>query len=131
MRSSSREDRRAAFVMLGRTLAEADVSVSRGDVRGIEVSVRRVGKAFDMYWSRCQDEIEGEAQTPLEVARCAALQALAALLGEIDQSLSRGELEDVRAALTQAIEAVEATARLQEAPKYSEIRSRFPQRSAK
>jgi hypothetical protein len=49
----------------------------------------------------------------------------------MDQALSEGNLKIVKAALDQAREAVEVTASLDEAPRNSGIRQRFPQRLAK
>jgi hypothetical protein len=131
--STSRDERRKAFLLLGRTLGEADVSISSGEVSQIEMAVKKVSKAFDLYWSRCQEDIgeAGPSATPSAEARRVILRTLTTLLLAMDQALSEGDLKMVKAALDQAKEAVEVTASLDEAPRNSGIRQRFPGRLAK
>jgi hypothetical protein len=118
--------------MLLRTLHEADASVSLGEVRSMEASVKKLGKAFDLYWSRCQADIaEPLPATPAMEARRMLLRSLAALLNEIEGSIATGDIDSIRAAIRQAKEAVEDTAALDGAPRQSEIRSRFPSRMPK
>jgi hypothetical protein len=133
MRSSPpREERRAALRALGRLLAEADSSLSRGDVAGTEATLKKVGKAFDIYWSRDEEAVSGmPSPTPIVAARRHSLRTLATALRDIDQSLSNGSLPSVKASLLRAKDVVEQSRMLEEPNRSSEIRYRFPRKLAK
>jgi soluble cytochrome b562 len=130
--TTSREERRRAFILLVKTLGEADVSLRSGEIDEIETAVGRVADAFDLYWERCQEDIGGPPiPTPTAEARVAILRTLSTLLAAMDRSLAKGDLKTVKAAIEQAREAVEVTASLDRTPGSSGIRQRFPQRRTK
>jgi len=127
MASTSNAERRAAFLLLGRALAEADASVSHGDVRRIEAAVKEVGKAFDDYSNRCREElVQTTSVSPLVGARLAMLRSLTTLLSDLERSISDGDFDSVEAAIEQAREAVELAAEFERASRQSGIRHRFP-----
>jgi soluble cytochrome b562 len=132
MRSPPREERRAALKALGRLLAEADSSLSEGDVAGTEAALKKVGKAFDVYWSRDQEAVRGmPPPTPIVAERRHALRTLASALRDIDQSLSNGSLPSVKASLLRAKDVVDQSRMLEEPNRSSEIRYRLPHKIAK
>jgi hypothetical protein len=128
-----REERRAALKALGRLLAEADSSLSEGDVAGTEATLKKVGKAFDVYWSRDQEAVAVgmPPSTPIVAARRHALRTLATALRDIDQSLSIGSLSSVKASLLRAKDVVDHSRMLEEPNRSSEIRYRLPHKLAK
>ena len=126
MRSSSafREERRAALLMLQRLLADAETSLSLGG-RGSETALEHVGEAFELF--RRQHEPEGDpaVQAPEVESRRVSLRTLARLLGEMDQSLARGDPTSIEAALEKTREALDIARRLDETHS-SGIRRRIP-----
>jgi hypothetical protein len=112
-------------------LVDAEASLAAGDAT-IDPALRRVGKAFDHFRSKYRDGPEESApQTPATEARRLALLALARVIGEMDESVSRRDPESVRVALDNAREALEICRHLDESAHSSGFRMRFPAKLAK
>jgi hypothetical protein len=131
MGSSSREQRREALLRLQRLLAEAEVTVSTGTERTIKAALKEVGKAFDV-WSRQQENrTDPAAETNAAEARRSALLILARLLGQIDDLVSRGDVDGVKAKLEKTKKALDISRKLDEQMQTSGFRLRFPRKAAK
>jgi hypothetical protein len=131
MGSSSREQRREALLRLQRLLAEAEVTVSTGTERTIKAALKEVGKAFDVWSRQQQNRTDPSAETNAAEARRSALLILARLLGQIDDLVSRGDVDGVKAKLDKTKKALDISRKLDEPAQASGFRLRFPRREAK
>jgi hypothetical protein len=122
-----KDERRAVLLALLKKLTEADASASSGDLDDTETAIQELGEAFDVYSNQSREEIEEHSSdTPTAEARLAILQTLSKLLAAMDQSLSKGDLSTVKAALAQARAAVKVTAALEQERRSSGVRRRLP-----
>jgi hypothetical protein len=122
-----KDERRAVLLALLKKLTEADASASSGDLDDTETAIQELGEAFDAYSNQSREEIEEHSSdTPTAEARLAILQTLSKLLAAMDQSLSKGDLSTVKAALAQARAAVKVTAALEQERRSSGVRRRLP-----
>jgi hypothetical protein len=127
--SAIREERRAALLMLQRLLADAETSLSTGG-RGSETALEHVAEAFELFRSRQEREGDPATPTPEVETRRMSLRTLAQLLGEMDQSIARGDPKSIEAALEKTREALEIARRLDETHS-SGIRRMYPSKPDK
>jgi hypothetical protein len=133
MGSSPREERRAALHRFQELLAQAEVAVSTGTEGRIKAALKEVGKAFDA-WSRHQQRsypAPDSEETSAADARRSALLMLARLLGQIDDLVSRGDVDGVKAKLDKTKRALDISRKLDEQMQTSGFRLRFPRKAAK
>ena len=130
MGPSPREQRRAALHRFQELLARAEVAVSTGTEGTIRAALKEVGKAFDA-WSRQQQESDHAPQTSDADARRSALLMLARLLGQIDDLVSSGDVDAVKAKLEKTKKALDISRKLDEQMQTSGFRLRFPRKAAK
>jgi hypothetical protein len=123
--------RRLALLRLQRLLVDAEASLSSG-VEGVDPALRKVGEAFELFRSRYGDGADVAApETPAAEKRRIALQALASVLTEMDESVSRRDAESIQGALERTKKALEICQHLDESAHASGFRLRFPSKLAK
>ena len=115
--------------MLQRLLADAETSLSLG-ARGSETALEHVGKAFELFRSQQEPEGDPAVQTPEVETRRLSLKTLARLLGEMDESLARGDPTSIEAAVEKTREALDIARRLDETHS-SGVRRRYPDKPDK
>ena len=128
MGSSSplREERRASLVMLQRLLLEAEGSIAAGRMSRAEATLGHIAVAFELFQSREEEEKEAADATSGSSGRPERWIALAKLIDEMDQLVSRADPKSLEQALAKTREAVEVCRGFDESHGTSGVRRRNP-----
>jgi hypothetical protein len=121
--SSVREERRAALVVLQRLLLEAEDSIVAGRKQRAKAALEQLGLAFELFQSGPEKAAGARVPAPDQDARWTAL---AGLLKEVEESVSRGDPKGIEEALRKTREALDVCCGLDQSSHASGVRRRIP-----